>query len=244
MKLNILISASFVVGVCASGAANAAGPPASLDRPTPPPCCADGICRPNPLTWGHYATRWRRWPTDYLEPLPAEAQPPAPLGPDVPGYEAPPAEEEDRRAPPPTAPRGVPEDEDQAPVPPSRTPAGGVPPTTPVEPTTPPAERPTTLPFGEPGEAPAIPPQPYDTSPPPTTLPFGGESPTTLPFGEPMGEVDPPPAPPFAAPSPSGRPADRAALPQRFQPGPRPMRAARPDDPPPAMPIAMSSWVN
>jgi hypothetical protein len=194
------------------------------------------------MTWGHYATRWRRWPTDYLEPLPPEAIPPAPLGPDVRGYEPPPAEEEDRRAPPPTAPRGEPGDDDRAPVPPVRTPAAGESPTTPDEPSTPPAQRPSTLPFGEPTEQPPLPPQQFDTTPPPTTLPFGGESPSTLPFGEPMGEADPPPAPPFAAPSKSRRPADRAALPPRSQPGFRPIRAAQTNDPPPQMPLAMSSW--
>ena len=57
------------------GDAFAAGPP-PIDRPSPPACCADGMCYPNPTTWGFYGTRWRRWPTTQLEPTPADAQPP------------------------------------------------------------------------------------------------------------------------------------------------------------------------
>jgi hypothetical protein len=30
--------------------------------PTPCPCSADGVCRPNRATWGYSRTRWRAWP--------------------------------------------------------------------------------------------------------------------------------------------------------------------------------------
>ena len=50
-----------VVGM---GRVVSAEPPPSLDRPSPPPCCADGKCIANPLTYGWYATRWRHWPLE------------------------------------------------------------------------------------------------------------------------------------------------------------------------------------
>jgi hypothetical protein len=213
-----------------------AGSPPPLDRPSPPPCCADGICYPNPMTWGHYATRWRRWPTDYLEPLPPEAIPPAPLPADIRPYETPPPEEEDRRAPPPTTPRGEREAEDQAPVPPGRAPA--VTPPAPTTPVAPPVQPPATLPFGEPqGEGPA---QPLDTAPPPTTLPFGGEPPTTLPFGEPMGDSDPPPALPFESPSRLHAPVSRAGAAPRARPAIRSAAPVRPSGGGKAMPLALA----
>jgi protein transport protein SEC31 len=83
-------------------------------------------------------------------------------------------------------------------------------------------------------------PQPFDTAPPPTTLPFGGEPPTTLPFGEPMGDADLPPAPPFAAPV---RTPSRAAAAPVTRPGHRTADRARPADLPPGTPIAMA-WTN
>ena len=236
MKLSIWLLAS-VFGICAARLVSAAPPP--LDRPSPPPCCADGLCYPNPLTWGHYPTKWRRWPTDYLEPLPPEALPPAPLDPDVPAFEAPPAEEEDRRAPPPTAPRVPPEGEDQAPAPPSRGPATGAPPTVPITPPQPPAAFPWDEDRGE-EDAPASEFR-LDSEPPPTTRPFGGEPPSSLQFDEPMGQLDPPPAPPFVSPSAKGRaPAARAAVAPGAGPSQGRAGGARPDDPPPAMPIAMA----
>ncbi len=216
----------------------------------PPPCghgwdlsARDGLCYPNPLTWGHYQTKWRRWPTDYLEPLPDEARPPAPLPADIRPYEAPTAEEEDRRAPPPTAPRVQPgRDEDGAPVPPATAPGTAAPPTMPITPPQPP----TTFPWDD-NATDDEPPRsrlPLEGEPPPTTLPFGGEPPTTLPFNEPMGESDPAPAPPFASSLKGRAPATRAAI----APAPQPTRErtgeSRPDDPPPALPVAMVSWTN
>ena len=63
-----------------------AGPP-PLDRPSPPACCADGLCYPNRATWGLYETRWRRWPTEQLEPTPADTQPSGWTRPEIPGFE-------------------------------------------------------------------------------------------------------------------------------------------------------------
>jgi hypothetical protein len=87
-----------------------------------------------------------------------------------------------------------------------------------------------------------MPPLPFDTEPPPTTLPFGGESPSTLPFGEPMGDADPPPAPPFAVRSTGRMPTTQADLPSRSQPARRRIRAADHSELPAAMPIAMTDW--
>jgi len=33
-------------------------------QPTPNPCAADGVCRPNSPEWGYSKTRWRPWPGD------------------------------------------------------------------------------------------------------------------------------------------------------------------------------------
>lgn len=38
---------------------------ACTDCPTPPPCAADGACRPKRATWGYYQGAWSRWPSDY-----------------------------------------------------------------------------------------------------------------------------------------------------------------------------------
>jgi len=44
--------------------------------PTPSPCSADGICRPNQASFGYSPTRWRPWPGDPQpkQPTPAEEQ--------------------------------------------------------------------------------------------------------------------------------------------------------------------------
>src|SRR4051812_29373912 len=75
-----------------------------IERPSPPPCCADGQCLANPFTFGVYATRWRPWPVAAYDPTQAGAAAvPARSMPELPPYEAPPPEQEDRKAPPPTA---------------------------------------------------------------------------------------------------------------------------------------------
>jgi hypothetical protein len=210
-----------------------AGPP-SIDRPSPPACCADGLCYPNRDTWGVYKTRWRRWPTEQLQPTPAEAQPPVGPTQEIPGFERPPMEDEEQAAPPPTrAAEEAREEEEED----SRQ-------------QTPPA----TLPFGTPpdtGTQPA-PPSPLENNQPaPPGMRFLWETdetttPTTTPLndGMPTGDLDPPPVPPFARPSLVERdpaPAtERPAVP-RVQPRTAPTRPAPSHDPPPAFPIAMAS---
>src|SRR6187455_2689056 len=104
MKLLQATASAVLIFGCV-GTAAAAPPP--LDRPSPPPCCADGHCFANSVTYGWYETRWRRWPCECGEAVPGSQLTPAakPSG-DLPAYDIPPAEEEDRRAPLPTAPRG------------------------------------------------------------------------------------------------------------------------------------------
>src|ERR1700759_4499726 len=42
--------------------------PPCPDRPTPPPCCADGHGFTRNETYGVYETRWRPWPIQNLGP--------------------------------------------------------------------------------------------------------------------------------------------------------------------------------
>ena len=45
----------------------------TVDKPSPPPSCADGVCYPKVNTWGYYQRQWRPWPgAEELEPTPAE----------------------------------------------------------------------------------------------------------------------------------------------------------------------------
>lgn len=48
-----------------------AGGVTGCQQPTPSPCAADGICRPN-LEWGFSRTRWRSWPGDAVGDTPSE----------------------------------------------------------------------------------------------------------------------------------------------------------------------------
>lgn len=208
--------------------AGAAGPP-PLDRPSPPPCCADGLCYPKPNTFGWYETRWRRWPTEYLEPTPAGVKPPAPAVPDVRTYETPTPEEEDRRAPPPTRR-------------PEQPPAGEAPAGAPREPA---EEAPPTGPLTPEPEAPSVPPMPWDepidTAPAPTPPPLGEPS-----GREPTSDSDLPPALPFQRPVIGNRiQSNRAAVKPASMPTKRQVDSAQPassNDPPPALPLAMTSW--
>jgi hypothetical protein len=216
------------------GDAFAAGPP-SIDRPSPPACCADGMCYPNPTTWGFYGTRWRRWPTTQLEPTPADARPPGAPSPEIPSFERPPAEDEEQAAPPPTRAAEEARQED-------------------AEDGRPQAAPPTTLPFGAPpdsGTQPA-PPSPLENNrpaPPGMTFPWEQETPTTPPTtplneGTPTGDWDPPPAPPFGSPTLAERNPSRPAQRPAAQPVQRRIAPPRKDpsnDPPPAFPIAMAS---
>ncbi len=250
MKLIRLIGAG-AVAMSAGEFAIAAHPP--LDRPTPPPCAADGICYPNAGTWGWYQQQWRRWPTEELEPTPAtKATAPGKAIPDIPAYETLPPEQEDRRAPPPTKPRAEAEEGAEAP-----------------------RERPLTAPPGGEMEAPlTAPPGGSLTTPPDSLLtppssplrpapstPFspGPSTPSTSPLAPPTdrmpwengaaptGDWDPPPAPPTAtarAVTVDRAPARQA--PNRFTPA-KPNRPAVPSrqspnsDPPPTLPVALAN---
>ncbi len=68
--------------------------------PTPSPCAADGVCRPNRDSWGYSQTRWRQWPGDPRTGRPTDAATPD-LEDDkgLPGYQTPKPEQEDLRGP-------------------------------------------------------------------------------------------------------------------------------------------------
>jgi hypothetical protein len=212
----------------------AAPPP--LDRPSPPACCADGLCYPNPTTWGVYGTRWRRWPTEQLEPTPSAAQPAVTPSLEIPKYERPPMEKEEQAAPPPT--RAAEERREQEEQEREQTPR-----------TAPPGTPTGTLPFGTPPDTGTQQPSPLENNrpaPPGMTFPWEQEAPTTPPTtpleeSTPTGDLDPPPAPPFGNPSlaeqrelpavaPAAQPVQRRVTPRRSPSG----------DPPPAFPIAMA----
>jgi hypothetical protein len=230
LKLRPMMAAGMLAGSAAAAIVNA-GPPL-LDRPSPPACCADGVCYPNPTTWGYYQAQWRRWPTAPLEPTP-EAVPPGGRLPEVPPLELPTKEEEDRAAPPRTkAADRAREEEEEATTPPPTglEPSGQMP----IGPS-PGGVQPPTRPGENGPEVPTMR-MPWDIEPPAT--PDTETAPAPL---GPTGDLDPPPAPPFATPSLVNRPGTRAAKPPTAQPEPR--RAApashRPiSDPPPPFPIA------
>jgi hypothetical protein len=206
--------------------------PPCPDRPTPPPCCADGHGYSRSETFGVYETHWRPWPIQNLgpgKPQTGEQQ----LQNIVPRFESPSAEEEDRKAPPPTTP---PE------APPSRIPTGTNNTTpgseTKTAPNAPGARQPgdTTEPAGQRRTLP-----PYEPQSPGGNRPTGGTGPT--------GEVDPPPALPFGPGSiQHGSPVREAnrlpALPTRSE---RPFSGANSnpsDDPPPALPNTLAKLSN
>ncbi len=227
---------------------SAAVPPV-IDRPSPPPCCADGQCFASPLTYGYYDTRWRRWPLETMAQA-GTAKPAtlsAPMRQDVPPFVTPPAEQEDRRAPPPSVPAG-----DQTPV----SVPGGAPraQAAPGGPTPPQGTQP---PAGGPGYPPPsfpTPPQPAPMTPPasPGTQPGTGPlyknvSPDSpLNRSGPMGDADPPPALPFgpALVAPEQPTRDVSQQPAEFpvqSPSVKPAYAPS-SDPPPALPIALASY--
>src|SRR5262245_25067929 len=75
-----------------------------LDRPTPPPCCVDGICRAHAGSFGYFPTRWRTWPGLGVAPMPTLQPPDIKNIPGLPAIEPPKPEDEDRQAPEPTKP--------------------------------------------------------------------------------------------------------------------------------------------
>ncbi len=216
------------------GNASLAVPP-PLDRPTPPPHCADGRCYPNPFTFGVYETRWRRWPVESFDPNAVEKFDPRKLQNHVPPFDAPPTEEEDRKAPPPT----VSQDESGELAPST----GGTPYASPGTEGNPPP----TTPLRQPGE-PTEPVGPRRTLPP-----YEPQTPGARSLNRPTGEFDPPPALPFGpAPiqvaAPVGE-ANRAPV----IPAAQPVRATNAqsrnvipssDDPPPALPGTLVTLSN
>jgi hypothetical protein len=244
---------------------SAAVPPA-VERPTPPPCCADGQCFASPLTYGYYDTRWRRWPMESLAQASTgkAAGLPSTLRQEFAPFTTPPPEQEDRKAPPPSVPVGGEQTPTTGAVP--RTPGG---PAAPIPPQgfpppggpAPPGAQPrgaTGFPSqGLPAPAPQTAPMTPQTAPitPPTgpgAQPAGQpmfknvspDSPLNRPG--PMGDADPPPALPFGpalvAPEQPSRDVSQ-------QPSPAPVRTpslkrvpAPSSDPPPALPIALASY--
>ena len=233
--------------------------PPCIERPTPPPCCADGQCFASPLTYGYYDTRWRRWPLERLAQA-ATVKPgalSAPLRQEVPPFTPPPSEQEDRKAPPPSVPAG-----EQ--VPPSAT--GGAPrtPGAPGGPAPPQGGQPpagTGSPGTQPRVAPGYPTPGLPTPPqgPPVPPPAGqGTQPTTQPLYKnvspesplnrsgPMGDADPPPSLPFgpalvAPEQPTHDVSQQPATIPRRSPSVQPAIAPS-SDPPPAPPIALASY--
>src|SRR3954462_5718870 len=230
-----------------------ASPP--IERPTPPPCCADGQCLANPFTFGVYATRWRQWPVAaYEAPGAGAATPAARTLPELPPYEAPPPEQEDRKAPPATTPaaeQGPTGGGNGAGQRGAAGPAQG--PGTTAPPSAGPGFAPRTMPMqpqgGGPGFAPSVPPTGSPTAPMPSptaptgqpTSPLYRNVPQNSPMNRtmPTGDLDPPPALPF-----NPQPLQRSA-PVRAATRPISTRAAQPQaqpvlpptgDPPPSPP--------
>jgi hypothetical protein len=217
----------------------AAVPP--LDRPTPPPCCADGHCFANSVTYGWYETRWRRWPCECAAPVGGTQVAPTgqPSG-ELPAFDVPPAEEEDRRAPLPTAPRG--EDTSfRGPATNGTSRPGAQPPAgAPAGPNT------TQPPLGPLGP---LMPSGNESAPRRESLPAyeprgaGSESIHSTPPG-PSSELDPPPALPFGPrplvqPTPIREANQRPAAPVRQA---LPARGVGPsDDPPPGLPASLAA---
>jgi len=209
-----------------------AGPP--LDRPTPPPCCAEGVCFAHSHTYGYFPTRWRTWPAAGAVPTPAPPTPAARPILDVPAYEVPPPEKEDQKALPPTT---APSEESAGETPGVPGPSGvpgpaavPVPSTTPLELLEPREEEGnSTTPF----MPTPFPPQSTNHVPP---NPRGGDL---------LSDLDLPPVPPFAtsggpltsfqaqrAPA-SARPTNRTTGPPRTKPPTRPRNVSSADPPPP-----------
>jgi hypothetical protein len=212
----------------ALAAANGQHPPMGVDRPSPVPCCADGYCYPNPYEWGYYRTNWRRWPTDCYNGLPLEVTPPGQITNETPSHVAPPAEEEDRRAPTPT-PTLESEQQENAENGSSRGSSDtGLPPLPPLPPASSGGLQPRSG-------------TPYSPSPQtPRTAPLNNTAPPT-------GDLDPPPELPFRSPVIAREPAPTRTV---AQPLPAPSRKRVPtvnrhtDDPPPNLPVRLASYEN
>jgi hypothetical protein len=220
------------VGVLLLGLSNVSSAlPPCPDRPTPPPCCADGHGLTRTQTFGVYETIWRQWPIQNLgpgAPQTGEQQ----LKNAVPRFEPPAAEEEDRKAPPPTNP---PE------APPSRVPVGTNTAAPGSETKTAPNAPPTRLP-GETTE----PTGPRRTLPPYEPQGPGGNRQNNT---GPTGEYDPPPTLPFGpGPIQNVSPVREAirlpALPPRVDRQSPSEKTNSSDDPPPALPSTLANLSN
>ncbi len=200
--------------------------PPCPDRPTPPPCCADGHGYSRPETFGVYETRWRPWPIQNLGPAAPQTGEEALRG-LLPRADLPSAEEEDRKAPPPSTPREEPA---------ARVPAATNNATPGSETRTAPNAPPTRTP-GEPIEPPPGPRRPL----PPYEPQSPGGRPATGNGG--TGENDPPPSLPFGPGSiktaSTAREANRASI------SPAPVRSGAStnsnEDPPPALPSTLAN---
>jgi hypothetical protein len=235
---------------CYTGACQQMPPnPIAPGRPSPPPCCADGISYARPETWGFYETRWRRWSVEYAVSAPDGVVPPGGAVPDVRTYETPRAEEEDLRAPAPTTPREEPVENGGAQQPGPQSPNGLQP--GPAAPSSVPAPTGTgsplrNLPAYEP-QSPGL--RSPDTGSPqsPSTQPDDApQTPPTRPLstGIPTSDLDLPPALPIGMRSVYERPMERSAgTPARITPQ-QPSRSGQQppaNDPPPALPTTLAS---
>lgn len=213
------------------GSAALGNPPQCIDRPTPPPCCADGHSIANPASYGWYATRWRRWPLENMDQLSAGQTAPGiqPGTSEVGGFELPEAKDEDQKAPPPSTPK--PEDQQLRTQPgnaPPESGAGGraIPPQPPAMQMTPPAEPREPIMRRLPDYEPTAPSPkgvdslgPQSDLDPPPSLPFG---PQQLQLAPPIREAQQAPAQPIRQVAPA-----RVAPPS--------------DDPPPSLPGTLAT---
>jgi hypothetical protein len=237
--MNPIAKTGCVLAVFGSASVAAAVSPIHIDRPTPPPCAADGTCYPNENTWGWYPCHWRQWPGEVLIPTAAGAQPTpaegqvAPLKP----YETPTPEQEDAQAPPSTkktetAPSTTPE---SAPTTPAT--EGGVP----TRPSANPAPPSTSgrsqqaTPSSSPYPAPSYPAPSYPTPLRPTPGSPTGARPAT-------SDNDPPPSLPRELSSLRQRGAMADTMPRtNLQERPIAARPPAGNDPPPALPSVFHS---
>jgi hypothetical protein len=239
--MNPIAKTGCVLVIFGSASVAAAISPNHIDRPTPPPCAADGTCYPNENTWGWYPCHWRQWPGEVLVPTAAGAQPtPAEgQGGALKPYETPTPEQEDAQAPPstkktetgaPTAPESAPitpPTEGGAPTRPSASP-------TPTPPSTTGRPQQGAPPSSSPYPAPSYPAPSYPTPLRPTPTSPTGARPTT-------SDNDPPPSLPWKF-SASGRGTMADALPQTtLRERPTATRQPAGNDPPPALPSVFHS---
>lgn len=227
------VAAASLLAASMSGSVLAA-PPDCVDRPTPPPCAADGHAIARPATFGVYPTRWRRWPLENLDQTQAGQVQPAQSQPieGIPWGETPSPADEDRKAPPPSTPRV---DDQQLRVPQgSAGPEAG-------------------------GAGPPVPPQPptMDFNPPGNREPSGimrrlpdyepkAPSPKGVESLGPTSDLDPPPALPFGPQlqlMPPIREAQQAPAAPIRQAAPAKVAPAS-DDPPPSLPSALARLSN